>query len=328
MAERETPRPGWAEARREAVLEDTTSSRASAQWRAESGAVRAFNPPLTCDVCGKQPPIRVSRDGSTRATMGMLVWCLGPEGPEQCEAHSPVVVCNGECDDRYDDACEDCTCSLDLDGIDRERIAELLDQYDWSPGATRDLLRIQAAAQPRAMRGVRAFPLEGACNLDTDCESPIERAFLEAVLARDWDLPELGLFSNVRRAAAQCPQIRSWKGTLVAPRPRTYLLTQVVVEVGQATYRLDAAVLVNGGLGRIAIELDGHDFHERTKEQARRDRSRDRALTIAGWCVLRFTGSEIYRGAWECVDDLELAIDAVASEGRLAPMMAAGEGSS
>lgn len=44
----------------------------------------------------------------------------------------------------------------------------------------------------------------------------------------------------------------------------------------------------------IAAEVDGHDFHERTKSQATRDRRRDRDLTAAGWIVLRFTGSEIY----------------------------------
>jgi very-short-patch-repair endonuclease len=43
------------------------------------------------------------------------------------------------------------------------------------------------------------------------------------------------------------------------------------------------------------IECDGHDFHERTKEQAQRDRRRDRRLQADGHRVFRFTGSEIYR---------------------------------
>jgi hypothetical protein len=45
---------------------------------------------------------------------------------------------------------------------------------------------------------------------------------------------------------------------------------------------------------KLAIEIDGHNFHERTKAQAKRDRSRDRALTSAGYTVFRFTGAEIY----------------------------------
>lgn len=54
----------------------------------------------------------------------------------------------------------------------------------------------------------------------------------------------------------------------------------------------------------VAVELDGHDFHERTKEQAERDKRRDRSLLSMGWTTIRFTGSEVVRspetvlGAW------------------------------
>ncbi|MGA4550599.1 DUF559 domain-containing protein [Methylorubrum aminovorans] len=48
------------------------------------------------------------------------------------------------------------------------------------------------------------------------------------------------------------------------------------------------------------VECDGHDFHERTKEQAARDRSRDRRLQEAGFRVFRFTGSELYRDPYAC----------------------------
>jgi len=51
---------------------------------------------------------------------------------------------------------------------------------------------------------------------------------------------------------------------------------------------------------QVIIECDGHDFHERTKEQARRDRSRDRAAQEAGYMMLRYTGSEIYRDPLGC----------------------------
>lgn len=45
----------------------------------------------------------------------------------------------------------------------------------------------------------------------------------------------------------------------------------------------------------LFVECDGHDFHERTKEQAERDRSKDRAIQAAGIPILRFTGREIWR---------------------------------
>lgn len=49
------------------------------------------------------------------------------------------------------------------------------------------------------------------------------------------------------------------------------------------------------GYQSLIIECDGHEFHERTKEHASRDRSRDRRLQEAGFTVFRFTGSEIWR---------------------------------
>lgn len=55
---------------------------------------------------------------------------------------------------------------------------------------------------------------------------------------------------------------------------------------------------------KLVIECDGHDFHERTKEQAARDRSRDRALSNQGYDVFRFTGSEIWRDPWGCADQV------------------------
>lgn len=52
------------------------------------------------------------------------------------------------------------------------------------------------------------------------------------------------------------------------------------------------------------IECDGHEFHERTKEQATRDRSRDRRLQDDGHRVFRFTGSEIYRNPLDCAREV------------------------
>ena len=51
---------------------------------------------------------------------------------------------------------------------------------------------------------------------------------------------------------------------------------------------------------KLVVECDGHDFHERTKEQAARDRSRDRALITQGLTVFRFTGSELWRDPIGC----------------------------
>jgi hypothetical protein len=55
----------------------------------------------------------------------------------------------------------------------------------------------------------------------------------------------------------------------------------------------------------VVVECDGHDFHERTKEQAQHDKTRDREMQSMGFPVLRFTGSEIWRDAWVCAAQID-----------------------
>lgn len=62
-------------------------------------------------------------------------------------------------------------------------------------------------------------------------------------------------------------------------------------------YRVDfyLSYMTDTGLAEFIIECDGHDFHERTKAQARHDKQRDRFFTQNGYIVLRYTGSEIFK---------------------------------
>jgi very-short-patch-repair endonuclease len=84
------------------------------------------------------------------------------------------------------------------------------------------------------------------------------------------------------------------------------------VEAGGRTYRLDFAV----PMVKIAVELDGHDFHEKTKEQVTYRNMRDRDLQAAGWTVLHFSGSEVYRnGAQAATDVINLALERKAALG-------------
>lgn len=70
-------------------------------------------------------------------------------------------------------------------------------------------------------------------------------------------------------------------------------------------YRVDFAVFHSADPAvKVVVECDGHDFHERTKGQAQRDKSRDRMLQQLGYKVIRFTGSEIYRKPLDSADDL------------------------
>jgi hypothetical protein len=54
----------------------------------------------------------------------------------------------------------------------------------------------------------------------------------------------------------------------------------------------------------LFVECDGHEFHERTKEQAQRDREKDRVIQAAGIPILRFTGSEIFRNVHVCAFEI------------------------
>ena len=54
----------------------------------------------------------------------------------------------------------------------------------------------------------------------------------------------------------------------------------------------------------LIVECDGHDFHDRTKEQASKDRARDRALQSLGYRVYRYTGSDLWRDV--CVYAVEV----------------------
>jgi len=75
-------------------------------------------------------------------------------------------------------------------------------------------------------------------------------------------------------------------------------------------YRVDFRILFpkNPKL-KIIIECDGHNFHEKTKEQAIRDKKRDRNLTKLGFKILRFSGSEIYNNVEDCVKEIFSLVD-------------------
>jgi very-short-patch-repair endonuclease len=58
----------------------------------------------------------------------------------------------------------------------------------------------------------------------------------------------------------------------------------------------------------IVIEIDGHEFHEVTKVQVARDKRRERAIVCAGFTVLRFAGSEIFRDVRGCLQEIETVL--------------------
>lgn len=87
----------------------------------------------------------------------------------------------------------------------------------------------------------------------------------------------------------------------------TYVASQESVEGRRTDFTFH--LLCKGTLSTLVVECDGHDFHERTKEQAKRDRSYDRKLTAAGITLLRFTGSEIFRDPKKCAEEIQAVLE-------------------
>lgn len=146
----------------------------------------------------------------------------------------------------------------------------------------------------------------------TRLESPIEEMLLMALLYDRDGRPQF--LSDVRGRLGLCDQSTllefGHKADMAIAGDEGSWLLFAQEQVG--AYRLDFA-LVNARLpAKIAIECDGHDYHERTKAHAARDRKRDRVLQGLGWRVMRFTGSEIYKDAHACADEVYMAwLDAV-----------------
>jgi len=82
---------------------------------------------------------------------------------------------------------------------------------------------------------------------------------------------------------------------------------QSKIVANETTYRTDfnIPVLYKSELEHhFIIECDGHDFHEKTKQQAQRDKQRERNLIAEGHTVIRFTGSEIYDNPYKCAREI------------------------
>jgi hypothetical protein len=119
-----------------------------------------------------------------------------------------------------------------------------------------------------------------------NCESPIEQAFAFAMH-----------FSGFQGCIYFNPDV-----DIVA------ITNQPEITCGNKKYRVDFEVSVwytklNKAISFV-VECDGHEFHEKTKEQVAKNNKRDRDLISEGYQVVHFSGSEIYNSAYRCVKEL------------------------
>ncbi len=136
-------------------------------------------------------------------------------------------------------------------------------------------------------------------NYSDQCESPIERIMmlaLEAVFtAYSIPLADFVPGDEVEKYPGRCERGLWW------------IATQLHI----GDYRVDFAIFRADKIA-LVIECDGHNFHERTPDQAARDRSRDREIQARGHRVFRFTGREIWRDPIGCAKQALKAAEAVA----------------
>lgn len=141
-------------------------------------------------------------------------------------------------------------------------------------------------------------------------ESPIEQAFMAAL----FEIQEIGLGGEsdadlIVYPGKDQPTIEMVDYVFNLHFDEKFqggVLVSVAPQVRIDGVRVDFLItLIDGREGRriirhTAVECDGHDFHERTKEQAARDKSRDRDLLRRGIATVRFTGSELHANAMRC----------------------------
>lgn len=132
-------------------------------------------------------------------------------------------------------------------------------------------------------------------------QSPIEEMLAVAIVVAGEESLFLGFQDGTDRLRAwyeqHAPSVIPWLD-IGASRIAEGRWHVFFAQMPEGEYSIDLA-LCGTGL-QLAIECDGHDFHERTKEQARHDKQRDRYLIAKGWTVIRFTGSEIWADPIRC----------------------------
>lgn len=123
------------------------------------------------------------------------------------------------------------------------------------------------------------------------CESPIEQLFLIELLE---NTRSYGFNNKLKKIG--------------------YEFLDLVVQEKIGKYRADFVLHLHKNceiIKKFVIELDGHNFHEKTKEQVQRDKEKDRFLISEGYTVIRFTGSEIYNN---CKDKVKEFLEIVYKE--------------
>lgn len=152
---------------------------------------------------------------------------------------------------------------------------------------------------------VRDEWIDGPSELVEWCESPIERVLAMGL--------ELAAVLDRVRIMTMCSGLPEEHEKYLTDHHKGSFTTLIAAQVHIEPYRVDFLVTSKPfptlAPLRLVIECDGHDFHEKTKEQAARDKGRDREIVAKGFQIMRFTGSEIWRDPLHCARSIYSAVE-------------------
>lgn len=151
------------------------------------------------------------------------------------------------------------------------------------------------------------------------CQSPIEKMFLSALICA-CNNKGIGISLYSEENVPHFEDILSFASSylLIYPQKqigkyRVDILLTLIMD-GYYDYQTEGII---SGKHSLIIECDGHDYHEKTKEQASSDKSRDRELQAIGYNIFRFAGSDIYKDVFKCVTEcIEYLFDKIINEAR------------
>lgn len=172
-----------------------------------------------------------------------------------------------------------------------------------------DLLAHQAAEAVLGDVLARGIEIEAVSH--EPARSPIEMLLVHAV----YTYARLAETETIWTVYSRMSTAPDWWCTINSPEDHLgtiFMDGQVAIpEIGRVDYLVHvystwprSAVQRPPEWRRLIIECDGHEFHDRTKEQASKDRRRDRVAALAGIDVFRFTDSDIWRDPWGCATQI------------------------
>lgn len=128
----------------------------------------------------------------------------------------------------------------------------------------------------------------------TDCQSPIEK-LIAIELFKQKQQQLILRYEPQYNIGGYRVDFAVWT-TL---KPLHQLITETTNHTGWKKLRLSTP----SRLVKYVIECDGNEFHEKTPEQAARDKRQSNEIQWRGWKIFRFTGRQIWQDAKKVADE-------------------------